>query len=303
MSLHIKYRPRMFRDFVGNEDVVRSLAAVLKKDDRPHAMLFTGPSGCGKTTLARIAAAKLEVGSHDLVELNAADFRGIDTVRDLLRNMRLRPMNGPCRVWILDECHQLSKDAQSALLKALEDTPSHVYFMLATTDPDKLIPTIRNRCHAFEVRPLDEDELVGLMNFVLKKEKATVPDKVLRHVADVSMGSSRFALVLLDKLTGLQPQEMEKAIDRLAAQESEAIELCRALIGRAKWPTVAKVLSNMKLESYQVEQVRRTVLGYCQSVLLRSGDARAFVVMDAFRQPFYDLGKPGLVMACYEAVQ
>ena len=149
-SLAVKYRPKRLADFLGNTETVQALRALMEREEMPHTILFTGPSGTGKTTLARIVARRLQCSEHDLQELNTADFRGIDTIRDVVRNMALCPMSGSCRVWILDEVHQLSKDAQHALLKALEDTPKHVYFLLATTDPAKLLPTIRTRCVTFK---------------------------------------------------------------------------------------------------------------------------------------------------------
>ena len=158
MSLSRKYRPQSLDEIYGNKAVVKSLGSVLNKKEVPPAFLFTGNSGCGKTSLARIAATQLGCTGHDFKEVDSADFRGIDTIRGIRRQMRLKSMSG-IRVWLLDECHKMSGDAQSALLKALEDPPSHVYFMLATTDPQKLLKTIRNRCVHFEVQPLGNSEI------------------------------------------------------------------------------------------------------------------------------------------------
>ena len=275
------------------------MKSLLARDDIPHTLLFTGPSGCGKTTLARIVAGKLKCSEFDFIENNAADFRGIDSARDILRQMQLHPMNGPCRVWLLDECHQLSKDAQHALLKALEETPDHVYFLLATTEPDKLLPTIRTRCVAFSVSALTEDELHRLIDNVLEAENAEVPDEVIEQITEDSLGSARMALSILDKIIGMPQNEMLKAAKEQAADVNEAIELCRVLIAKRPWKQVAKVLQGITQDP---EQVRRAILGYAQSVLLKSDNGQAYLVLSAFREPLYDLGKPGLVLCCYEAV-
>lgn len=300
MSLATKYRPKMLKDFLGNEEVTKSLRTMMEREEIPHTLLFTGPSGCGKTTLARIVAARLKCSQYDFTENNAADFRGIDSVRDILRQMTLAPMSGPCRVWLLDECHQLSKDAQHALLKALEDTPKHVYFLLATTDPEKLLPTIKTRCVTFDVKPLDDDSMGTLINGILQKESVQeLPDEVLAQIIFDSLGSARMALSILDKIINMEPADMLEAAKQQAANQNEAIDLCRALIGKRPWKEVARIVQGIQQEP---ESVRRAVLGYAQAVLLKSGQPQAYVVMDSFRQDFFTTGKPGLTMAAYMAV-
>ena len=132
MSLYLKYRPNSFDEMVGNEDVVQVLKSQLKGKQTPHSILFHGPTGCGKTTLGRIVANELGAKGSDLREVDSADFRGIDTIRDIRKQSTYKPLESPCRVWILDEVHKLTNDAQNAMLKALEDTPamSTTYFAL-----------------------------------------------------------------------------------------------------------------------------------------------------------------------------
>lgn len=298
-SLAVKYRPKMLKDFLGNEEVVKSLRSMMERPEIPHTILFTGPSGCGKTTLARIVASRLKCSGRDFIENNAADFRGIDSVRDILRVMKLAPMSGPCKVWLLDECHQLSKDAMHALLKALEDTPKHVYFILATTDPEKLLPTIKTRCVTFDVKTLDDKTMVSLIDSVATAEGVELSAEVMDQIEQDSLGSARMALSILDKIINMDSADMLAAAKQQAAAQNQAIDLCRALIGKSPWKEVAKILQGLQQDP---EQVRRAVLGYCQAVLLKSGQGQAYVVLSAFRQPLYDLGKPGLTLACYEAV-
>lgn len=300
-SLAVKYRPKLLKDFLGNEQTVKKLRALLEREEKPHAILFTGPSGCGKTTLARIVATALRCSKHDFQEHNAADFRGIDSVRDIISQMRLCPMSGPCRVWLLDECHQLSKDAQHALLKALEDTPPHVYFILATTEPEKLLPTIKTRCPPYEVRALPDEQLMRLLMNVTEAEGVEVPEEALEQIVQDSLGSSRMALTILDGIINLEPEEMAAAAKVTAEQRSESISLCRAMLGKGRvpWKVVGKILDGIPAD--QAEQVRRLVLGYCQSILVKGDDPQAYAVMACFRQDFFTTGKPGLVLAAYEA--
>lgn len=304
MPLYLTYRPQSFDEVVGNKSTVASLQSILKREeDIPHAMLFSGPSGCGKTTLARLVVQKLGIKAEDLIEVDSADFRGIDTVRNIRQQMRYAPLSGKRRAWILDECHQLSKDAQSALLKALEDTPEHVFFILATTDPQKLLTTITNRCMKFEVHTLSSKQLVDLLCWVLKEEDAEerVPTKVVAAIAQNSLGSPRAALVMLDKVIDMESEGMLAAVEQAAREEHQVIDLCRALIYNDKWAKVKKLL--LSLQEQEPEQIRHAVLRYCNVVLLNEDEPRAYVVMDCFRSSFYEAGgMAGLTMACYEAL-
>lgn len=302
-TLALDYRPRTLAEVRGNETTVKALEAVLarKPENIPHTMLFCGPSGCGKTTLARIVAKALGCNGSDFNELDIADFRGIDTAREIRRNMVYRPMEGRCRVYLLDEVHRLTGDAQEAMLKAFEDTPDHVYFLLATTDPAKLKPTVRNRCTTFEVAPLTEREMKALLGEVISAEKVKIPDAAISAILDNCMGSPRNALQLLEKIIDMDPADMAEAAEQAARDQSQVIDLCRALIGKKKWVDIAKIIKG--LEDQEPESVRHAVLGYCASILLKEDMAQAFLVADSFRKPFYESGgKAGLVLACYEAL-
>ena len=302
-ALALDYRPRTLAEVRGNETTVKALEAVLarKPENIPHTMLFCGPSGCGKTTLARIVAKALGCNGSDFNELDIADFRGIDTAREIRRNMVYRPMEGRCRVYLMDECHKLTGDAQEAMLKAFEDTPDHVYFLLATTDPAKLKTTVRNRCTTFEVSSLSTREMRALLEEVLDQERVDVPAAALDAILDNCMGSPRNALQLLEKIIDMDPADMAAAVEQAARDQSQVIDLCRALIGKQKWVAVAKILKG--LEEQEPESVRHAVLGYCAAILLKEDQPQAFLVADSFRKPFYESGgKAGLVLACYEAL-
>lgn len=300
MSLYLKYRPLELDMVLGNKATIASLQSTIARKEHPHVYLFHGASGCGKTTLARITAKGLGCSNNDIIELNAANFRGIETAREIIQQMRLAPLSGNKKAWIIDEAHQLTKDGQSALLKALEDTPKHVYFLLATTDPQKLLVTVKNRCSKFELKPLSEINIICLLSDIAKKEQVKIPEAVLDSIAEKSEGSPRAAIVLLEGVIDLPENKMLKAIAKAEKINKQVIDLCRALIGKNKWKEIATILKDIATED--PENVRLAVLGYCKTVLLNGENGRAFLIMDSFKEPFYNTGHAGLVRACYEAV-
>jgi len=301
MELYKKYRPKKADEVIGQDKALTALRRMVKAGAIPHALLFTGPSGCGKTTLGRIVTRALKCDKIDFQEVNCADFRGIDMVRSIRSRMDQAPMGGDTRVWLIDEAHKLSSDAQNAFLKLLEDTPLHVYFMLATTEPNKLLKTIRTRCTEVGVKSLSEKELVQLCSDVLNKEKVErFPIDVLEKIAEHSEGSARKALVLLDQVYRLDNgQQMLEAIESTESK-SDSIKIARLLMNkRTTWKQMAELLKNCDLS--EPEGLRRMIIGYCKSVMLSNSllTPRAFVVLDTFKDHMYDSGAAGLVWGCY----
>lgn len=301
---HKKYRPTTLDRVVGNEETVAALRGMLERRSVPHALLFTGPSGCGKTTLARIVKDELECHDFDYREMNSSAFRGIDTIRDIQSNMTLAPAAGPVRVWLMDEVHQLSKDAQNAALKMLEDTPAHVYFMLCTTDPDKLITAVRTRCTEMPVRGLTQREIESLAARVEKKERVDFGADVLDAIVAAADGSARLALVMMEKVATIPAAQRAAAIEATKAAVTEGYDLCKALINRDPWEKVCGILANLKSDP---ETVRWNVLGYARAVLInpRSKPAtrhQAYIVIDCFGRNFYDSKAAGLAYAAFEAI-
>lgn len=298
-ELYKLYRPRTLKDMVGNSTTVSTLEGMIAKGTLPHTILFHGPSGCGKTTLARILKTELKCGKADFRELNLADFRGVDTVREIARNMSMAPIGGVCRIFLLDEVHQLTKDGQNAALKILEDTPSHVYFLLCTTDPGKLLKTIRTRCSELAVSPLDDEEVETLLRTVAKKAEIKLRESVRDEIIKNAEGSARTALVILDKIRHLEGKAQLEAVKRAVEEETVAKELCQALIQKKPWAAISRILRSLKEEP---ETTRYAVLGYARAVLLGNGNhMRAYNVICSFEESFIYSKGAGLARACFEA--
>jgi len=295
MSLTDKYRQKEFRGLLGNEENIEFLQTVIQKKDHSHSYLFCGEFGCGKTTMARILANKFDC--NEIIELNSSNNRGIDTIRDLIENAQYKTLTGSNKCYILDEPHQMTKDAQNALLKILEEPPKHVYFMLCTTDPQKLLSTIKSRCVKIEVEKIDVRTLLSYLFDIAKKEGKEVSKKVCRKVAQSSGGHVRDALKLLEKVLSIEGEEKQlRVAESNIVESSEIIELCQQLL-KGDWNTIRKILKGIDEEP---EKVRRAVLRYMSAVLLNGNNNRAAIVIESFCENFYDSGKAGLILACYQ---
>lgn len=302
-ELYKRYRPKKLNQIVGQKNAVSVLEKKLINKKLPHSILLTGPSGVGKTTIARILRRELNCSKQDFNEINCADFKGIDTIREIRTRMYQAPINGDCRIWLIDEAHKLTGDAQNAFLKMLEDTPAHVYFMLATTEPQKLLKTVRTRCMEIALKPLSDLEINYLIKTVAKVEKFKIPNDVVNKILECSFGSARQALVILDKIIKLDNEEEMLDVIQSSTTETQAIAIARALFNyKTKWADMAKILKETQNED--PEGVRYLVLAYSKSILLSGGNlsSKAFVVIECFKHHFYDSKFAGLVSACYDVI-
>ncbi len=203
LALYRKYRPQSFSDVVGQEQIVTLLQSSITQKKISHAYLFCGGRGTGKTTVARIFAHDIGCNPEDIIEIDAASNRGIDEIRELRDAVRTSPFSSLYKVYIIDEAHMLTKEAANALLKTLEEPPSHVIFILATTDPEKLPSTIISRCQKIVFRSPDIATLVTQLIAVAKKEGKTLTEASATLIASFGNGSYRDALGILEQVLQL----------------------------------------------------------------------------------------------------
>lgn len=306
-ELYKRHRPKTLDELIGQPEAVRTLKKLLAKPEQfPHTIMLAGASGVGKTTVARILKRELGCSNNDFHELNCADDRGVETVRGIRSRMNLSPVNGKCRIWLIDEAHKLTSDAQNAFLKPLEDTPDHVYFILCTTEPNKLISTIRTRSTQINLSALKQDDLQRLIVAVAKREKVKLSEEVSIKIAENADGSARKALVLLNSVIGLDDED--EMLDAIAKSDvkKQAIEIARVLIKPGvKWEQVRAVLAEVDLDAESPEQLRYMILGYASSIMLKGGKLtpRAALILEAFADPYYNSGKAGLIRSCWDTVQ
>ena len=294
MSLYQRVRPTSLREMVGQKAATTMLQNMLDKDSVPHAMLFSGSSGCGKTTAARIIAKCLGAGGMDIIEKNAASDNGIDMIRDIESKLHLRSLSGQARVYIIDEVHAVSVSGQRAMLKMLEDTPAHVYFILCTTDPQKLEKPLVNRCSHVKFGDIGFPDLVALINRVAESEGILIPSAA--KIAEAAQGSARQAMVFLEQISNSQESDWAELLGNDPTVPADSFQLVKDLFAGAKiFPKHANLLK--ELPESDIERLRCAIMAYGATILRSGKGGKAIEIMDLFKDPFFYSKKPGFILA------
>ena len=295
LVLYRKYRPQTFSEIIGQEHVVRTLTNAISSGMVSHAYLFGGPRGSGKTSLARLLAKSLncqnkkegdfepcnkcsscqeimENRAIDLIEIDAASHRGIDEIRELRDGIKFAPTKSKYKVFIVDESHQLTKEAANALLKTLEEPPAHAIFVLATTEIHKMIPTIISRCQRFDFRKLTVPEIIKRLEIISEKEKVKIERAALELIALNSGGSIRDGESLLDQVLTFSGQKGEIRTDDikdlLGLVEINLVSRFCDFICQKKTSDAINFLNELNDRGSNLQEFAKTLINYLRQALI-----------------------------------
>ena len=293
ITLYRKYRPSSFSEVSGENEIVKSLKLSLKNKSMAHAYLFSGPRGVGKTTIARLIAKGVnclnlkengepcnecknckainEGRFSDLIEIDAASNRSIDEIRSLKEKINYQPVEGLKKVYIIDEAHMLTKEAFNALLKTLEEPPAHVIFILATTELEKILPTIISRCQRYDFKPLDLEEMKAGLEHILKEENLSMADDVYPVIYENSSGSMRDSISILERLiVAANGKEINLKIaeDTLGVTPSSRIKIFLNKLLNENEYDIINELESLANESFDIELFFKDLAKYCKNAIV-----------------------------------
>jgi DNA polymerase III subunit gamma/tau len=317
VALYRKWRSQKFSEVIGQEHICTTLRNVLRNRHLMfHAYLFCGPKGTGKTSMARIYAKALncleeapgeepcnrcancikitEGSSIDVMEIDAASNTSVDMVRQhIIDKVNFAPMEGALKIYIIDEVHKLSDAAFNALLKTLEEPPSHVIFIFATTHPHELLPTILSRCQRFDFRRISPQDIIIRMRAIAQTEGYQVEEGALGIIANASEGSLRDALVILEQAISFSEGEVttENVTSLLGLTEESTLFNFSQLIGEGKISTALHLLDELVREGKDIFQFVRELLEHYRKLLIVGACKDAHLIVEAGRDTYERLQK------------
>ena len=316
-ALAARLRPSTFDDVLGHEAVVKAVQKLLAKspEERPRCFTFVGQPGGGKTTLARLIAEALvpdpECRNMDVDEIDAASYSGADDTRALRERVQNRPMSGGNRVVIMDEAHRLSATAKDVLLKIMEDAPKHLYWIICTSEGDKLPDSIKRRGAFFELKPVPNNEIKRMLVRTARKEGIFLPEVVRDRIIEAAEGSPGMAFMYLETVGAMCREDMssteiEEAASHVTQGSEAAGSLPKLLLAGASRDEVIQCIAALKAEGKDAEGTRRGVLGYMESAVLgnwyKGGKERPLEIMELFcAGNTFDSGWSGLIVLATNA--
>lgn len=292
IPLYRKYRPKNLQEVVGQEHVKKALTNAIELDKITHAYLFTGPRGTGKTSIARILAKSLNCQKGptvtpcevcpscvdiknstpmDVIEIDAASNRKVEDAQNILEKIQYVPVNGKYKIYIIDEVHMLTNHAFNALLKTLEEPPENVIFILATTEPQKVLETITSRCQRFDFRRITTEDIVSHLKYISKEEKIKIEDDALFTIAKNAAGGMRDSLALLDQVSVLDSAKKITTddVNRLLGRLSfDMLYSMAELIVESKPQDAIELLGKIYNSGNEPSQILLNLLGYLKNLLI-----------------------------------
>lgn len=320
VSLYRKYRPQTLEEVVGQDHITHTLSNALKRNMISHAYLFCGPRGTGKTSVAKILAKALNCengptpipcnkcdaclqinnGSFvDVLEIDAASNRGIDEIRDLREKIHFLPADGRVKVYIIDEVHMLTREAFNALLKTLEEPPSHVVFVLATTEPHKVLPTILSRCQRFDFKIIHTSDMVVRLLQVAKAEGINVEERALPLIARHAQGSLRDALGTMDQLSSFTGKEIkvDDVVSLLGMSHAELLFETVEILLKRDATAIFEFVERLVESGRDPRQFTKDLIEYIRALFIIKNANEANEIVNVTPEVF---AKMGAQAACFQ---